>query len=89
MDSLTAVGKPSRIGRSFASDSATNLHFYNGILRRGRPKLRKSAESGVIGYRLAIAVGPGVTGARLLSFPAAPLAISGNRDAVYFVRTGG
>ena len=28
-----AVDKPSRIGRSFASDSATNLHFHNGILR--------------------------------------------------------
>jgi hypothetical protein len=31
--SLAAVDKPSRIGRSYASDSATNLHFYNGILR--------------------------------------------------------
>jgi len=57
MDSLTAVGKPSRIGRSFASDSATNLLFYNGILRHARLRLRISAESGVIGYRLAIAVG--------------------------------
>jgi hypothetical protein len=32
-DSRAAVDKPSRIGRSFASDSATNLHFYNGIIR--------------------------------------------------------
>src|SRR6478752_3816200 len=48
-----AVGKPSRIGRSFASDSATNLLFYNGILRRARPRPRKSAESGVIRHRLS------------------------------------
>ena len=52
-----AVDKPSRIRRSFASDSATNLHFYNGILRPSLSRQRESAESGVINYCLAIAVG--------------------------------
>jgi hypothetical protein len=51
------VDKQSRIRRSFASDSATNLHFYNGILRLWRQRLRKSAGSGVIDHRLAMAVG--------------------------------
>jgi hypothetical protein len=41
------VGKPSRIKRPCASDSATNLHFYNGILRVLRQKPRESAESSV------------------------------------------
>jgi hypothetical protein len=51
--SWEAVGKQSRIGRSCASDSATNLHFYNGILRHRSLRLRKSAESGVVRHRLA------------------------------------
>jgi hypothetical protein len=54
---LEAVDKQSRIRRSFASDSATILHFYNGILRLWRRRLRKSAESGVENHRLAMAVG--------------------------------
>jgi hypothetical protein len=55
--SRAAVDKQSRIRRSFASDSATNLHFYNGIPRRLWGRRRESAETGVIDYRLAIAVG--------------------------------
>ena len=83
---LEAVDKQSRIRRSFASDSATNLHFYNGILRRlpGRP--RESAETDVIGYPLAIAVG---RSARLLSFAAWSAVVGGNGEAVYPARVAG
>jgi hypothetical protein len=55
--SCAAVDKQSRIRRSLASDSATNLHSYNGILRPPRFGPRESAESGAISYRLAMAVG--------------------------------
>src|SRR5258707_7232850 len=84
-----AVDKQSRIRRSCASDSATNLHFYNGILRRLRGRRRESAETAWWATAWPSQSAGCERSARLLSFAAWSTVVGGNGEVVYRARVAG